>query len=86
MVAQNSPRRFLAKMDKFFKDNNLPERHRSGVAQVTLRYRSGVAQDTAQVGSTGRLVSRPDGFAGLVSRTEKVARPGASCEFSLITA
>ena len=81
MVAQNSPRPFLAKIDKFFEDNILPERHRSGVVQATFRLRSDVVQNTVQAGSTQCNTSCSNSVTGHLGRSKKVARPEPSCEF-----
>ena len=78
MVAQNPPRPFLEKTYKFFEGNHPPERHRSGVVQVTFRHRSRVVQKTVQAGSTQRNVSRPSFVTGHIDRLEKVARPEPS--------
>ena len=79
MVAKNSPRPFLAKVDKYFEDNILPERHRSGVVQAAFRLRSGVVQKTVQAGSTQRNI-RPLYFVtGHLGCPKKVARPEPFC-------
>ncbi len=81
MVAQNSPRSFLAKVDKYFGDNILPERHRSGVVQATFRLRSDVVQNIVQADSTQCNPSCSNLVIGQLGRSKKVARPGSSCEF-----
>jgi hypothetical protein len=79
MVAQKSPRPFLAKIHNFFDENNLSERHRSGVVQATFRHCSGVVQKTVQAGSTQRNISRLYFDTGHVGCLEKVARPEPFC-------
>jgi hypothetical protein len=68
MVAQKSPRPFLAKIPNFFDEINLSERHRSGVVQKTV-----------QAGSTQRNISRLYFDTGHVGCLEKVARPEPFC-------
>ena len=79
MVAQKPPRPFLAKIHKFFDENNLSERHRSGVVQATFRHRSGVVQKTVQAGSTQRNISPLYFVTGHLGCPKKVARPEPFC-------
>ena len=78
MVAQNPPRPFLEKTYKFFEGNHPPERHRSGVVQVTFRHRSRVVQKTVQAGSTQRNISPLYFVTGHLGCPKKVARPEPS--------
>ena len=79
MVAQKSPRPFLAKIHKFFDENNLSERHRSGVVQAAFRHRSCVVQKTVQAGSTQRNISPLYFVTGHLGCPKKVARPEPFC-------
>ena len=79
MVAQKSSRPFLAKIHKLFDENNLSERHRSGVVQATFRHRSGVVQKNVQAGSTQRNLSPLYFVTVHLGCPKKVARPEPFC-------
>jgi elongation factor P--beta-lysine ligase len=81
MVVQNSPRQFLAKIRKFFDDNNVCKRHRLQAAYTMLTYACKVAYATAYTGSTQNKTSRLNLVTGHLGCPEKVARPESSCEF-----
>ena len=68
MVAQKSSRPFLEKIHNFFDENNLSERHRSGVVQKTV-----------QAGSTQRNISPLYFVTGHLGCPKKVARPEPFC-------
>jgi len=81
MVAQNSPHQFLAKIRKFFDDDNVCKRHRLQAAYTMLTCACKVAYVTAYTGSTQIKTSRLNLVTGHLGCLEKVARPEPSCEF-----
>jgi hypothetical protein len=81
MVVQNSPRQFLAKIHKFFDDDNVCKRHRLHAAYTTLTHAYSVAYATAYIGSTQRNPSRLNLVTGHLGCPEKIASPEPACAF-----
>jgi hypothetical protein len=79
MVASNSHCQFLAKICKFFGDNNACKRHRLYAAYVLLTHACMVAYTTAYIGSPQSNVSLPNLTAGHMRCSEKFDFPVPSC-------
>lgn len=79
MVAQNSHRQFLAKIRKFFYDDNVCKRHRLHTVYTTLTHACTVAYTAAYMGSTQHNTSRLNLVTGHLGCLEKIARPEPFC-------